>query len=600
MARTSSSGTKRFRTFLAEDWQRWLDEYPELATSFGYPGRDDRWTDDSPAGIELRKRHLTESRAALKRIDPSSLPAKERTNYELYRELFEVAEFGLAFGLDPLPYRLGSPHSLLAPLNPMEGIHLTASETLEIQPRERLSDYESLLARLNSLPAAVDQNLALLRRGADKGFAPCRAAMRGVPDQVHGLVPKEPLQSPLLHAFVEIPDRIDPPDRRRLVDRATEVYQSHVAPAFERLHEYLTSKYLPACREAAGVSTLPNGMALYEYLVRWQTTTELTPKEIHDVGLQEVKRLRSAMQELMTKTKFSGSLQEFFDYLRTDDRFFYTSEDALVDGYRVIAKRTDPGLARLFGRLPRLPYGVLPVPSFRAKSSPTAYYMPGAPATGRPGTFYANTYDLRARPRWEMEALALHESVPGHHLQIALAQELEDLPEFRRFTGPTAFVEGWGLYAESLGEELGLYEDAYSKMGEYIYDMWRSVRLVVDTGIHALGWSRDDALRFFRENTGKSEVDIAVEVDRYIVWPGQALAYKMGQLKLRELRTVAEKVLGERFDPRTFHDRVLEEGAIPLGMLDSRVRSWVKEKGNTPTANDRAKPRGKRSRKDGV
>lgn len=575
MVQSSRSVATAFRDFLAEDWRRWLAEYPELATSFGYPGLDDRWTDDSPAGIEHRNRHLVESRATLKGIDPKGLPARERTNYDLYRELFEVAELGLAFGLDPLPFRLGVPHCLLAPLNQMEGIHLTASDTLDIQPRDRLSDYENILARLNSLPSAVDQNLGLLERGREKGFTPCRVALRGVPDQVRGLIPGEPLESPLLRAFTAFPSRVNESDCHRLVETATGTYRDRVVPAFERLHEYLVSKYLPACREETGVSSLPNGTALYEYLVQWQTTLNLTPKEIHEVGLGEVRRLRAAMEGLLAKTGFSGGFQEFLDYLRTDDRFFYSSADALVDGYRVIAKKTDPGLARLFGRLPRLPYGVLPVPSFRAKSSPTAYYMPGAPATGRPGTFYANTYELHSRPRWEMEALALHEAVPGHHLQIALAQEHEDLPDFRRFTGPTAFVEGWGLYAESLGEELGLYEDPYSKMGEYIYDMWRSVRLVIDTGMHALGWSRDDAIRFFRENTGKSEVDIAVEVDRYIVWPGQALAYKMGQLKIRELRSLAEKALGERFDPRSFHDRVLEEGAIPLGRLDARVRSWI-------------------------
>jgi uncharacterized protein (DUF885 family) len=324
-----------------------------------------------------------------------------------------------------------------------------------------------------------------------------------------------------------------------------------------------------------GVATIPDGAALYDYLVAWETTTELSPQQIHEIGRGEVRRLRTAMEGLMKKTGFSGTFPEFLDFLRSDERFFFGSAEALVDGYRVIAKKTDPGLARLFGRLPRLPYGVLPVPEFRARSSPTAYYMPGAPATGRAGTFYANTYDLRSRLRWEMEALCLHEAVPGHHLQIALAQEIEDLPDFRRFTGPTAFVEGWGLYAESLGDELGAYRDPYSKMGEYVYDMWRSIRLVVDTGIHALGWSREDAIRFFRENSGKSEIDIAVEVDRYIVWPGQALAYKIGQLKYRELRTLAEKTLGDRFDPRAFHDRILEEGALPLGMVDARVREWI-------------------------
>jgi len=574
MTPSPTSAVAAFRTFLANDWKQWLSEYPELATSFGAPGLNDRWTDDSSDGIGQRKRHLLESLATTRSLEGGSLSPTERTSLALYRELLEIAEQGLKFGLDPLPFQLGVPHNLLVPVNQMEGIHLTASDMLEIQPRDRVSDYEDILSRLRRLPLAVDQNLALLEAGRQKGFTPHRVAIRGVPAQVQGLVPPDPLESPLLRAFSNFPARIAEPDRARLAGDAASVYSEAVVPAFERLSEYLTTTYLPACRETAGVSSLPDGADLYRYLVRWETTTDLSAQQIHDIGLGEVRRLRGAMESLLATTSFQGGLLDFFEHLRTDDGFFYADEESLVDHYRVIAKKTDPGLARLFGRLPRLPYGVLPVPAFRAPSSPTAYYMPGAPATGRPGMFFANTSALHSRPKWEMEALCLHESVPGHHLQIALAQEVEELPDFRRFTGPTAFIEGWGLYAESLGEELGMYRDPYSKMGEHIYDMWRSIRLVVDTGMHALGWTRERAIQFMRENTGKSEVDIAVEVDRYIVWPGQALAYKIGQLKIRELRERAEKSLGDRFDVRGFHDCVLEEGALPLGLLDARVRTW--------------------------
>ncbi|HTT45465.1 MAG TPA: DUF885 domain-containing protein, partial [Thermoplasmata archaeon] len=458
MTSSQASATKAFRAFLADDWQRWLNEYPELATSFGAPGLNGRWTDESPESIEGRKHHLAESIASLKGLDPSGLSASDRTSYHLYRELLEVAERGLPFGLDPLPFQLGEPHNLRTPLNQMEGVHLTASDILEIQPRERLSDYEDILARLESLPRAVDQNLALLEAGRAEGFVPYRVSVRGAPDQVLGLIPSDPATSPLLRAFYDFPTHFSQSDRERLSSAATKVYVERVVPAFQRLHEYLVSTYVPACRESAGVSTLPNGAALYTYLVRYETTTELTPKEIHEIGLAEVRRLRAAVDRLMTQTGFSGGYEEFLQFLRTDDRFFFTDPESLLDAYRIISKKIDPGLARRFGRLPRLPYGVLPVPTFRAKSSTTAYYMPGAPATGRPGTFFANTSEIHTRPRWEMEALTLHEAVPGHHLQIALAQELEDLPDFRRFTGPTAFVEGWGLYAESLGEELGLYQ----------------------------------------------------------------------------------------------------------------------------------------------
>jgi uncharacterized protein (DUF885 family) len=577
------SGIEAFHAFLAEDWKRWLAEYPELSTSFGFPGFDDRWTDDSPSGIERRRRHLREAHAAFRALDATGLAGRERVSYDLYRGLFDDAERGLAFGLDPLPFQLGMPHNLRVPLNQMEGIHLTAADIIEIQPKSRLSEYESLISRLRALGTAVDQNRDLLEAGLRAGFTPHRVAVRGVPDQIRGLVPSDPLSSPLLRGFTDWPDRIEEADRRRLSDAAQAAYREGIAPAFGRLLRYLESTYLPACRETAGVGSQPDGGALYEYLVRLQTTSTLTPQQVHETGLREVRRIRATLEELKGKTGFPGTFTEFLEFLRNDDRFFYTNADALVDGYRVIAKKTDPGLARLFGCLPRLPYGVLPVPEFRAKSSPTAYYMPGAPATGRPGTFFANTHELHSRPRWEMEALCLHEAVPGHHLQIALAQEVEDLPDFRRFTGPTAFVEGWGLYAESLGEELGHYRDPYSKVGQLTFDMWRSLRLVVDTGIHAMGWSRDDAIRFFRENTGRSEVDIAVEVDRYIVWPAQALAYKIGQLKFRELRSYAEQQLGDRFDVRQFHDRILEEGALPLGLVDTRVRSWVAEMARAST-----------------
>jgi len=569
------SSANALRAYLAADWKQWLEEYPELATSFGVAGLNDRWTDDSPDGIERRRLHLSKSLESVRRIDIAGLAPRERTNYDLYRDLLDGAERGLRFGFDPLPFQLGEPHNLLLPLNQMEGIHLTASDILEIQPRERLSDYDDILARLTSLPRAVEQNLALLGAGRKKGYLPSRRSLHGVPDQVKGLIPDDPLRSPLLHPFTDFPPSIAESDRKRLTSTATRVYLHDVVPAFQRLHEFLVSTYLPACRDSAGVSALPDGAALYSYLVRYETTTELSPREIHNIGLREVQRLRGEIEALMARTGFTGSYPEFLQYLRTDDRFFYSDAESLVDAYRVIAKKIDPALARRFGRLPRLPYGVSPVPSFRAASSTTAYYMPGAPATGRAGTFFANTSELRSRPKWEMEALTLHEAVPGHHLQIALAQELEDLPDFRKFTGPTAFVEGWGLYAESLGEELGFYQDPYSLMGKLTYDLWRSIRLVVDTGIHAMGWSREEAIRFFRENAGKAEHDIEVEVDRYIVWPGQALAYKVGQLKIRELRTGAEAALGGRFDVRGYHDCVLEEGAIPLGMLESRVRDWV-------------------------
>ncbi|HLN51244.1 MAG: DUF885 domain-containing protein [Thermoplasmata archaeon] len=578
MGETSGSGSGRsneFRAYLSQDWKQWITEYPELATSMGLPGLNDRWTDDSQAGIERRRRHLADSRSRLQRFDRATVATEDRLTYDMYRGLLDTADAGLRFGHDPLPFCFGSPRNLWMPLHQLEGIHILASDMAELQPRACSSDYGDLLVRLRTLPDAIEQNRVLLEKGLAGGYSPPRVAMVGVPDQITNLTPADPFASPLLKPFSDFPAAIGESERSRLRAEARTLFVDRVAPALGGLRGYLESTYVPACRESIARAALPNGAESYDFLVQWTTTTDLTPRQIHEIGTAEVQRIRASLEALMAKTGFKGSFAEFKRFLREDPRFSWTSAEDLVDGYRIIAKKIDPTLGRLFGRLPRLPYGVVPVPQFREATSPTAYYQSGAPATGRAGNFFVNTFQVGIRPRWEMEALTLHESVPGHHLQIAVAQELEHLPEFRKETGPTAFAEGWGLYAESLGEELGFYQDPYSKIGQLTFDMWRSIRLVVDTGMHALGWSRDRAIEFFRENTGMSDVGIQVEVDRYIVWPAQALAYKIGQLKIRELRTYAEGRLGGRFDVRGFHDVVLGEGALPLRDLETRVKAWV-------------------------
>ena len=305
------------------------------------------------------------------------------------------------------------------------------------------------------------------------------------------------------------------------------------------------------------------------------TTTAMSAEQIHEIGLAEVKRLRAEMDVVIESTGFEGGFEAFLQFIRTDPRFYHTSADDLMREYRDIAKRADPQLTRLFGTLPRTPYGVIEVPDYAAPSQTTAYYQPGSLEAGRPGYFFANTYALETRPRWEMEALTLHEAVPGHHLQIAIQQELQNLPWFRQTPIYTAYIEGWGLYSESLGEEMGFYRDPYSKFGQLTYEMWRAIRLVVDTGMHQLGWSRQQAIDYFKANAGKSEHDIVVEIDRYIVWPGQALAYKIGELKIKELRAHAEQALGDRFDIRAFHDEVLGKGAVPLNVLEANIKAWV-------------------------
>jgi len=570
-----TEAARTFRAYLDQDWKRWMSDYPVMATFIGYPGQNRRWSDDSPEGIAARIKHLHESLATLKTISREALPVTEQLNYDLYRGLLETAEEGLQYGNDPLPFASVVPGNLWMSMDQMGEIQQGAASIFASMPHRTVADYEDILARFETLPKIIEQTQALLQQGLKKGYSPPKFMLREVPKQIADLLPSDAMASPLLEPFTKFPAGFPEAQRARLTERAEHIYTSSVAPAFQKLHDYVVSTYLPACRESIAVSALPNGAAAYAFLIRWQTTTKLTAQQIHELGLAEVKRIRAEMDKVIAAAGFKGSLHDFIEFLRTDPQFFYDKPDDLVNGYRIIAKKIDPELARLFGKLPRLPYGVCVIPDFKAPSQTTGYYEPGAPAAGRPGCYFVNTYNLRARPKWEMEALSLHESVPGHHLQISLAQELENVPEFRKHIGFSAFDEGWALYSESLGEEIGLYKDPYSKFGQLSYEMWRAVRLVVDTGMHSMGWTRQQAIDFFRENTGKTDQDIAVEVDRYIVWPGQALAYKIGQMEIRELRTEAEKKLGARFDVRKFHDAVLENGAVPLNVLEAHMKQWT-------------------------
>ncbi|GAC1669748.1 MAG: DUF885 domain-containing protein [Candidatus Acidiferrum sp.] len=575
-ANPPTEASRKFRAYLDDDWKRWLQESPELATAVGFPGQNQRWTDESPQGIEARKTHLHESIAKLKTFQRDALSVDDQLNYDLYRSLLETTEEGLQYGDDPVPFGSVVPTNLWMPQTQMDGIQ-DAANTLASMPARTVADYEDIVARLEALPKAVDQTLTLLQEGLKRGYTPPKITLRDVPKQFADLVPADPLASPLLQPFTQFPAGLPEADRARLTERAKKVYVSMVAPAYTRYREYIVSTYLPACRDSIAATTLPNGPAAYAFHVRWQTTTDLSPKEIHEIGLAEVKRIRAEMDRVIASSGFKGTFREFTEFLRTDPRFYYDRPEDLVNGYRVIAKKIDPQLSVLFGKLPRLTYGVLPIPDFKAPSQTTAYYQPGSVAVGRPGYYFANTYKLHERPKWEMEALTLHEAVPGHHLQFSLGQELVNEPEFRKNAGYSAYVEGWALYAESLGEDLGLYKDPYSKFGQLTYEMWRAVRLVVDTGMHTMGWTRQQAIDYFHDNTGKSGQDITAEIDRYIVWPGQALAYKIGQMKIRELRGEAEKKLGARFDVRRFHDAVLANGALPLKVLEVQMRKWMSE-----------------------
>lgn len=544
-----------------DEWQRQLADSPLTATYLGDARYNDRWDDLTP---EAFARRLAAAKAALGRlaaIDRAALPAEQQLNYDLFKLQVEdtIEAYGYGGHLRPVDQRGGLQ---------------TVNEVLEAMRFEKAIDYRNWIARLQSFGTYTDQTIALMRLGMAQGRTYPQVIMQRVSAQIAQQRVSDAKQSPFYAPFAAIPAGIDDADALR--SAGADAIRDQVLPAFQRFQAFFDTEYLPACAQAPGLAAQPQGAAYYAYLARHHTTTPLTPEQIHDIGLTEVARIRAEMETIRTEVGFKGDLHAFFNYLRSDPKFFYKTPQELFDGYALIVKRIDPELVRLFGKLPRTPYGVRAIPELSAPDTTTAYYYPPAGDGSRAGYYYVNLYKPETRPKWEMEALSAHESVPGHHLQLALQQELGDMPAFRKYgDGFTAYVEGWGLYAESLGAEIGLYRDPYSRFGQLTYQMWRAVRLVVDTGLHAKGWSRQQAIDYFADNAAKTPLDITNEVDRYLAMPGQALAYKIGELKIRELRARAESRLGERFDIRAFHDTVLASGAVPLAILEQRVDAWI-------------------------
>ena len=544
------------------DWEDRMVESPESATYFGYPGQDDRWTDLSVPTLQRLRRELPDRALVLRTIRRDQLGAVDRLSFDVFtRDVADAAE-GARFPAE------------LIQVTQRDGPQYL-SDVLASMPATTTADYERIVLRLSRIPAVIDATIVLLDSGVARGITPPRITLRDVPAQIDRLTPDDAMQSALLLSFAKFPASMPAAEQSRLRDAAARAYASGVRASYRRLRDYLATTYIPHARESLARRALPDGAAWYAYDVRHQTTLSRTPAEIHRIGLSEVARIRVAMDSVIRSTGFTGTFAAFTSMLRTDPRFFYTDSASLVRAYRDIAKRIDPGLASLFGRLPRLPYGVATIPAYAAPSQTTAYYQGGAVDAHRAGQFYVNTYKLDARPIWEMEALTAHEAVPGHHLQIALGQEIDGVPAFRRHAQYTGFVEGWALYAESLGAALGLYQDPYSRFGQLTYEMWRAIRLVLDTGIHEQGWTREQAIAYFTANSAKTEQDIVSEVDRYIVWPGQALAYKSGELAIRALRSRAERELGASFDVRAFHDQLLGAGALPLDVLEARTLEWI-------------------------
>ena len=557
-----STEPQRLQRLFDVVWRHLMEERPDAATFLGWPEGGDRLPDMSLGAVERRRAEAGEPVRVLATIDRESLGGDDRLSYDVFAFLHASEAAGASF-----------PGDLLA-VTQLEGPQNDLALLLGAMPTSGTGDLGDLLARLRAIPTLLDQTIELLAEGRHLGVTPPRITLRDVPAQVEAHL-GDPAASPLLAPFRNVPPSVPADEAADLLREAEAILGGEVRPAFSRLHAELVDSYLPAARESTALSALPDGRDWYDHLVRHHTTTTLSAEEIHELGLAEVERIGLEMDRVRADTDYTGPAEGFAEHLRRDQRFFFDSEDALLAAYRDIAKRIDPEVVRLFGRLPRLPFGVVPVPAEMAPSAPAAFYLEGSLALARPGRFFANTHDLASRPSWNMESLCLHEAVPGHHFQITLAQELYDLPEFRRRGLFTAYVEGWGLYCESLGTELGLYGDPYQRFGALDAEMMRAIRLVVDTGLHALGWSRDRAIAYFTEHSVTPPADIVVEVDRYLVLPGQALAYKVGERKLRELRARATDRLGAAFDVRAFHDELLAHGALPLDVLERLVDEWT-------------------------
>ncbi|TVP99456.1 MAG: DUF885 domain-containing protein [Balneolaceae bacterium] len=548
-----------------DHWEYSLQTNPLFATSQGNHRFNDQLPDTGLDAVENQYQKNTEYLSRLDEISRDSLPDEDRLNYDIFRIQLEnsIRSFEL--------------NAHLLPLNGWWDYHATFADLHNRVPLNNVVDYENYLARLAAFPDYNNGYIERMKTGIEIGFVRPRIVFEDYLASVRAHIVEYAADSRLFEPFERFPSSIDHDQRNILTEQAVRVLTEIVIPEFRKLHDFLRDEYIPAASEAIGITEVPGGREYYQYLVEYYTTMEITAEEIHQAGLDEVSRIRSEMMKIVEETGFGDDFDTFVEFLRTDPQFYAESPEELMKETAFVLKKMDGKLPVLFKTLPRLPYGIMEVPNYLAPRTATAYYSRGAADGTRAGFYAVNTYDLPSRPLYEVVALSLHEAVPGHHLQIALQQELENFPKFRTVTGFTAYTEGWALYSERLGLEVGMYDDPYSNFGRLSYEMWRALRLVVDTGMHAFGWSRDEAIDFMAVNSALSLHNIRSEVNRYIFWPGQALAYKMGEIKIRELRNHAEKQLGEKFDLREFHDVVLLSGSVPLNVLEKNVRSYIEE-----------------------
>ena len=551
---------KKFKEFLDENWQDSMEKSPLFASLLGDKRYDDKVSSNSIEDFFSEKEYESYVLEVLSQIDPNNLSEEDQLNYRLLKSDYEISLEGREYPgyYMRLNQRVGVQDYYLY------GNRLNFTD---------LQSYKNWFERVKGYTQNVRNSLEINKEGLELGYTQPKLVTRGVSAQIGAMLERDLEDHPYFKIFKNVGDVASPEDALALQNEVKEYIQNVLNPIYQELYDFLINEYLPESRDTIGISDVPNGKEWYEYLARYHTTTNLTPDEIHEIGLREVAKIRAEMEGIIEQVGWEGDFNSFLQYLRTDPRFYYETGEELLQAYRAMSKEIDAYMPTLFNKLPRAPYGVIPIPMESATFTTTAYY--NAPSEGRPGYYYANLYMPEVRPKYEIPVLSVHEAVPGHHHQISLAQEMENVPNFRKYLSITAFVEGWGLYSEQLGESMGIYDDPYDKFGQLTYDMWKAVRLVVDTGMHYKDWSREDAVNLFLENTAKTEQDINNEVDRYIAWPGQALAYKIGQLKIMELRDKSKEALGDDFDIKDFHDHILSFGSIPLNILEEKVDEFI-------------------------
>ena len=544
-------------------WEFRLSSNPLFATRAGDHRFNDQLGDASLAAAEKQQAQRKRLLARAKAISAADLDEAGAVNLDILQRTLEDSVREYEF------------NAHFIPITNRSGFHIDFPDLRVGVPLETVQDHENYIARLAAFRQYARDHIEVMRAGIEQGYTLPAVVLDGFEESIETHIVNDPEKSLLYEPLKKLPAGFDPATCEQLTAAAKQAIADSVVPGYQEFLEFMKESYVPKAREAIGAAALPNGREYYRHLVRKFTTLDLLPEEVHQTGQQEVKRIRAEMEQIIKSVEFDGDFAAFLEFLRTSEQFYAKTPEALLREVAIVLKQIDGQLPKLFKTLPRTPYGIREVPDYIAPRTTTAYYRQPAGDGSEAGFYYVNTFNLKSRPLYEVEALSLHEAVPGHHLQIALQQELQGLPAFRRFTSFTAFVEGWALYAERLGLEVGFYTDPYNDFGRLTYEMWRACRLVVDTGMHYLGWTRQQAIDFMAENTGLSLHNIRSEVDRYIAWPGQARGYKIGELKIRELRQLAETELGDRFDLREFHDVVLGAGSIPLEILEKRVRGYI-------------------------